>query len=110
MARKLRIQDAGAYVHPESKKQLEKATAESMGVELTGKGFDDYDLRKFTYGTITGLWQRTRTAIEIVLITNHKPGNGDFPRFMRALKDMAERSDRSIVFVEVMNESTGSRF
>lgn len=60
-------------------------------------------LRNFRYGTCHGLWRNADDAIEVVAVTNDKPGNGCFAKLMIELGRMAGAT-RVVRFREMLND------
>ena len=60
---------------------------------------------KYTFGTINGIYAKTECGgIDIIVINNDEPHNGDFELFIDALEKYAQESKKRVAICAFFNE------
>jgi hypothetical protein len=62
---------------------------------------------RFEFGSCEGLVILTPSSYEIVVVTNNRPGNGTFAKFMDHLTALAKQHKRDIWVMEIHNPTLG---
>jgi|GEM_PF-7114191 hypothetical protein len=65
----------------------------------------DMDNTCFSYGSIDGVYQEKDDVLEILMIINNKPHNGNFKKFMNFISNYCRQRNKKLAFVEIWNNS-----
>ena len=65
---------------------------------------DSISPKKYSFGTIDGIYVPTKDGKDIIAVFNKSPHNGDFDRFIMALERYARKTGERITICSFFNE------